>query len=135
MRADNSAFIIAAAQRRSQLTRSKAIQALRELDQTGKPVTFDAVARAAGVSRSWLYTQPDIRAEIEHLRHATVAKPKPPVPVHQRTSDASLHARLQAALQRNHELQTENQKLRRQLAQALGDQRATPRQRANENDR
>ena len=34
----------------------------------GMPITFDAVAREAQVSRSWLYNQPDLRAEVERLR-------------------------------------------------------------------
>jgi hypothetical protein len=55
MRADNSRFLVQAARRRSQATRERAIQALRRLAAGGAPVTFDAVARTAGVSRSWLY--------------------------------------------------------------------------------
>jgi hypothetical protein len=39
-----------------------AIKALRELDAASAAVTFELVASTAGVSRSWLYTQPDIRA-------------------------------------------------------------------------
>ena len=39
----------------------------------------------------------------------------------------SLRSRLRAALERNRKLAEENQRLRRQLAQALGDQRATAR--------
>lgn len=39
-----------AASRRHELTRSKAIQALRELDRAGTPVTFAGVAQAAGFS-------------------------------------------------------------------------------------
>jgi len=53
-----------AAAQRHELTRSKAVQALRELDQAGAPVTFAGVAQAAGISRSWLYTQPDISSQI-----------------------------------------------------------------------
>ena len=34
--------------------RAKAVQALRELDRAGTPVTFAGVAHAAGISRSWL---------------------------------------------------------------------------------
>ena len=44
-----------AAARRHELTRARAIQALRELDRAGTPVTFAGVAQAAGISRSWLY--------------------------------------------------------------------------------
>jgi hypothetical protein len=67
----NPAPLIAAARQRHELTRSKTIQALRELDRAGTTVSFEAVARHAGVSRSWLYSQPDIRAEVQRLRDAT----------------------------------------------------------------
>ena len=40
-----------AAARRHELTRSRAVQALWELDRAGTPVTFAGVAQAAGVSR------------------------------------------------------------------------------------
>ena len=69
MRADNSAYLIIAASRRRELARSKALRAISELDAAGTPVTFESVARAARVSRSWLYSQPDIRAEVQRLRH------------------------------------------------------------------
>jgi Family of unknown function (DUF6262) len=109
---------------RHQLTRSKAIRALRELDAVGTPVNFEAVARAADVSRSWLYAQPDIRAEIQRLRQATRRAPNPAIPAGQRASGASLLARLDATVKHNRKLAVENQQLRRQLAQALGEQRA-----------
>jgi hypothetical protein len=126
MRADNTASIVIAARRRRELTRAKAIQALRELERTGAPVTFQAVAVAAAVSRSWLYSQPDIRAEIERLRPLTSRASGAEIPASQRISESSILARLNAALQRNRELVEENQRLRRQLARALGDQRHTP---------
>jgi hypothetical protein len=125
MRADNTRHIITAARHRHELTRAKAIQALRTLDAQGAPVTFEAVAQAAAVSRSWLYAQPDIRAEIEHLRAAHRRAPATPVPARQRSSDASLLHRLEATTQRIRQLGEENRKLREQLAQALGEQRAT----------
>jgi hypothetical protein len=132
MRPDNTAPLIAAARQRHELTRSKAIQTLRELDHAGTPVTFDTVARAAGVSRSWLYAQPDIRTEIERLRKITRRAPTPPIPAAQHASDASLRARLTAALERNRTLTQENQRLRRQLATTLGEQRTSPRPNMNE---
>jgi len=114
-----------AAARRHELTRSRAIQALRELDRAGVPVTFAGVARAAGVSRSWLYTQPGISSQIRRLRQqADGPGSAGAVPTAQRASDASLRARLTAALDRNKELADDNARLRRQLARALGDQRS-----------
>jgi len=63
--------LLEAAARRHELTRSRANQALRELDRAGAPVTFAAVASAARVSRSWLYAQPDIADQIRRLRSQT----------------------------------------------------------------
>jgi hypothetical protein len=122
MHPDNSARIVLAAKRRSELTRAKAVQAIRQLDRTGAVVTFEVVADSAGVSRSWLYGQADLRAEIERLRERT-RKTSPSVPVRQRTSDASLIARLQAAIDQCRKLSEENSRLRRQLAHALGERR------------
>jgi uncharacterized protein DUF6262 len=114
-----------AASRRHELTRARAIQALHELDRAGVPVTFAGVARAAGVSRSWLYTQPGISSQIRRLRQqADGAGSAGAVPAAQRATDASLRARLTAALDRNKELADDNARLRRQLARALGDQRS-----------
>jgi len=124
MRADNSRHIIAAARQRRELTRGKAIQALRTLDTNGAVITFEAVAQTAGVSRSWLYAQPDIRAEIERLRCAGRRAPTTPIPSRQRSSDTSLLKRLEAANQRNRRLSDENDALRRQLAEVLGQLRA-----------
>jgi hypothetical protein len=114
-----------AAARRHELTRSKAIQALRELDRAGAPVTFASVAAAAGISRSWLYTQPDISDQVRRLRGLTRQRhPASAVPAGQQATGASLRSRLTTALQRNKALADENDRLRRQLARALGDQRS-----------
>ena len=113
-----------AAARRHELTRSKAIQALRELDRAGAPLTFAAVAQAAGISRSWLYTQPDISGQIRRLRTKADGVDSAAIPAGQRATDASLRARLTAALDCNKHLADENARLRRQLARAFGDQRS-----------
>jgi hypothetical protein len=124
MRADNSRHLRAAARRRSTDTHQRAVKALRHLDATGAPVTFEAIARTAGVSRSWLYTQTDLRHEIERLRerHRT-ASPAPLVPDRQRATDTSLLRRLEAATGRIQRLEQDNRELRDALAEALGSQR------------
>jgi hypothetical protein len=124
MRADNTAHLITAARQRHELARSKAIRAIRELDTAGTLVTFQTVAQTAGVSRSWLYTQPDIRAEVQRLRQLNRRAPTRPVPADHHSSDASLLRRLEAATARNRELAEDNQRLRQQLAQILGQLRA-----------
>lgn len=127
MPADNSAHLAAAARHRHELTRAKAVQALRELERTGATITFETVARTAGVSRSWLYTQPDVRDEIQRLRDATRSTSRPTVPIAQRASDDSLRQRLEEAGTRIRQLTEDNQRLRRQLAHALGEQRSRSR--------
>jgi hypothetical protein len=115
-----------AARRRAQATRRRAIAALRRMDTSGLPVTIDTLACAAGVSRSWIYSQPDLRAEAQRLRD----RPRPTtgraVPDRQRTSDASLQHRLEVATQHIRELETDNKRLRHALAEALGERRADP---------
>ena len=126
MRADNSRHLIAAAQERAERTRRLAVAALRRLDTTGKPVTLDSVAREAGVSRSWLYAQTDLRTEIQRLRARHQESPASAVPPErQRASDTSLLRRLEAASERIRRLEQDNRELRDALAQALGEQRTS----------
>jgi Family of unknown function (DUF6262) len=128
VRADNTQHLRIAARRRSQATRQRAIEALRRLAATGDPVTFETVARTAGVSRSWLYAQPDLRIEIGRLRVQQQGQRQtwssPAIPPRQRASDASLRRRLEAVNLELRRLREENQQLREQLAWALGKRRA-----------
>ena len=129
---DQTPAMVAAARRRRELTRAKAVRALREMERAGSPVSFAAVAQAAGVSRSWLYTENDLRAEITRLREATADRPKtPPIPVSQRASEPSLRQRLELAQQRIRQLRNDNDRLRRELAHALGGQRHPVRRRSD----
>ena len=120
MRSNNSIHLTTAAKQRHELTRAKAIAALHDLDRAGAKITFEAVADHAGVSRSWLYTQTDLKDEIRRLRARNQPQHTTPTPARQRATDASMRQRLDLALRRNRELATENQQLRRQLAHALG---------------
>jgi hypothetical protein len=121
MRADNSHHLIAAAQHRAEQTRSRALRALRRLDQTGIAITFEAVAREAGVSRSWLYNQVDLRDQIQALRaRHQPTPPTPRPPQRQAASETSLLRRLHAATERLRQLEADNHQLREALAEALG---------------
>ena len=77
MRADNSRHIVAAARQRAEQARQRAVTTLRRMDATGQQITFDAVAASASVSRSWLYAQTDLRAQIEALRQRQRRHPRP----------------------------------------------------------
>jgi hypothetical protein len=93
--------LMTAACRKREHARTRAQQALRELDQQGRPITFQAVARHAGVSRQWLYQQPELREEIERLRDRNLADTRPRVADAHRASTASLHQRNRLLLAEN----------------------------------
>ena len=121
MRADNSIHLVTAAQQRHELTRAKAIAAMHELDRAGAVLTFESVARHAGVSRSWIYTQPDLLDRINAQPPSTRAAAANP---RTRTSEESWRRRIELAHQRIKDLAAENQQLRTQLAIAHGQRRA-----------
>lgn len=74
---DRSHHLVEHARQRSADTRRRVRDAIRQLDRAAEPVTFVAVARAAEVSRAWLYRAPDLRSEIERLRRRKPAAPTP----------------------------------------------------------
>jgi hypothetical protein len=113
-RADNSAFLAQANARRHQAALAAAHQAINQLRREGKSVNYAAVAHTAGVSRTWLYRQDQIRDLINQLSH-----PGPPATA-QRASSDSLRQRLDTARAEITRLQAENRSLRDQLARQLG---------------
>lgn len=111
--------LVDAAAKRTLDAERRARTALRELDSEGATVTFAAVAGRAGVSRAFLYQHAELRGEIEALRRAQEAAPAR-LPVRQRASDASLRARLRAALDESQRQREEIARLREELALAHG---------------
>lgn len=111
-----------AAAARHQRTVERAKRALRELDAEGTAISFQSVARRAGVSRQWLYTQPALRSEIERQRDRGPVRTDS-VPGRQRASEASLRQRLESLRAENQRLREENQGLKTELAIAYGQQR------------
>ena len=120
-RADNSAFLAQANARRHQAALAAARHAIEELQREGTAINYTVVARTAGVSRTWLYRQDQIRDLISQLRqqHAPAA----PLPA-QRASTDSLRQRLDTARAEITRLRTQNRSLREQIARQLGLQRA-----------
>lgn len=113
-----------AARRKREPAQTRARNALRELDQQGRPINFQAVARHAGVSRQWLYQQPALRKEIERLRDRYVADMRPCVPDAHRASTASLRQRNTLLLAENRRLRAHVAELKAELAIAYGQRRA-----------
>ena len=116
-------YLIEHSRQRHQQTLERARRALVELADTGQSVTVAELASRAGVSRSWIYTQPELREQIQqHQRsHSDSDTARQKVT---RASDESLHRRLTLAHERITQLRKENQQLREALAHACGQLRA-----------
>ena len=122
-RADNSPSLAQANARRHQAAFAAARHAIDQLRREGKPVNYAAVAHAAGVSRTWLYSQDQIRDLISDLRQH---EPPAAALTAQRASISSLRQRLDTARAEITRLRTENRSLRDQLARQLGLHRTQP---------
>lgn len=106
----------------AQQKRSQAMEqtekAIRELIKEGRSINFETVAQVAGVSRAWLYNQPELRARIEQLRSQQPGKKK--VPQSQRASFASNTAMVRTLKEQIHKTRAENQGLRQHIEEILG---------------
>jgi Family of unknown function (DUF6262) len=118
--ADNTRFLAQAAQRRSQHTRQLAEQTITAAREHGQRPAVAAIARAAGVSRSWLYTQPDLIAAIAQLQQR---QPAPTRTGPHPASTQSLQRRLETALARNKQLRRQVDDLTRRLEATHGELR------------
>ena len=119
MPADQVARLTANARRRSEQTRQKAQDALAAMAARGGAITVAGLANNAEISRSWIYTQPELRERIDELNQA--AAPRPPrSEAASRASLESLRRRLQMAHQRIDQLRHENGELRRTVEQLHG---------------
>ena len=112
-----------AAQARHEATLRRAKNALQSMTRRGEPVTFRRVAETAGVSRSWLYRQQELREEINRLRHRSQGRPGL-LPTAERATADSLRQQMRTYRAEITRLQTENHELREELARRLGADRA-----------
>jgi hypothetical protein len=108
--------LIAARRRDSTNRRQRVLDALGQLAVTGHEISVSAVARAAGVDRSFLYRHHDLRAQI-HARAATAPGTSPASTA---TSRQSLLADLANLEEQNQRLQRQNFNLTTRLSEALG---------------
>ncbi len=120
--ADNSGHLAQAAALKHDLAVARTRAAIESLDRAEGPLTFTAVARTAGVSRGWLYNQPELREAIARLRQDRIGTPSIPSP--QRATAASLRQRLDGMREEAAHLRAENAILRDQLARQLGEARS-----------
>ena len=121
--ADNSRYLAEASRRRHDQARDRAARAIDAAARRGTASTISGIAAAAGVSRSWLYTQSDLRAAIDTLKQRRPASTRPGR--QGGASDESLRRRLEASLARGKRLREENADLRRRLEAVHGESAAS----------
>ena len=119
-RADNSHHLRLAAVARHDAAINRARQTIEQLDRDGGAITFAAVAAAARVSRSWLYTQVSLRDAITGRRRALAT---PAMPAAQRATTDTHIQRLDNARAEIARLRADNTDLHAKLARSLGEHR------------
>ncbi len=100
------------AQRKRQEAFNKVEQGIQQLLKERQVINFNTVAQASGVSKAWLYKEPEIKARIEHLR-VNHSKTKE-IPPKQKSSDASKDAIIKTLKERIKKVEAENRGLRDQ---------------------
>ena len=112
---------LAAARRQdSSRRRQRVLNALERLTAAGDEINVAAVARAAGVDRSFLYRHHDLRAQI--LERAVQSQPETSMPRTTHVSRQSLLADLANLRAHNERLRRQVTKLSRRLSEALGEE-------------
>lgn len=116
--ADNTRFLLEATRRRSADARERTQNTLTQVAKGRGRVTVAGIAKVAGVSRSWLYTQPDLIDAITRLQQRG---PSPNRTGRQPATTVSLQNRLDAATHRNKQLRGEIAELTERLEAAYGE--------------
>ncbi|WP_327097379.1 DUF6262 family protein [Nocardia vinacea] len=119
--ADNTRFLLEATQQRSADARRRAEAAITAAARGAGRITVAGIAKTAGVSRSWIYTQSDLVDAISALQQ------RKPATGQVRSTSAtveSLQTRLAAANERSKQLRAQVTQLTAQLETAYGEIRA-----------
>jgi Family of unknown function (DUF6262) len=117
----NTAGLIAHAHQRKEEKCKRADEIITCLLREHKAINFNSVAKAAGVSKAYLYSQPLLRERIEALRQQQqeqTARERIARPTSK--TDAGKDLVILAKERRIKELEEENRKLKQQLKGALG---------------
>jgi hypothetical protein len=119
-RAGGAKALILARRRDSTRRRQRVLNALDKLTGAGEEISISAVARAAGVDRSFLYRHHDLRGQI--LERVAQAQPDASLPRTTQVSRQSLLADLANLRAHNERLRRQVTKLARRLSEALGEE-------------
>jgi len=118
--ARNTSGLQASARQRAAATRARVDEALAALRrEPTKRTNFNAVATMAGVTKAYLYKDPELRHRIDTLRREWAELPRGLAPDAGR-SEASTRVLLLAKERRIRELEAEVERLKRELAECRG---------------
>ena len=116
MKADNTGHLREAARRKHEECLNRISAAIREADRLGQTVTVQGVAKTAGVSPSWIYTQPAVYEAVRSRRAEADNRSRMRIPEAQGAGRASQHKRIELLVTRLRETTEDNQRLRSELA-------------------
>jgi thiazole synthase ThiGH ThiG subunit len=120
-RSRNIEALRAASEAKKTAKYSAAKSAIASLRKAETPISFVAVARAAGVSTSYLYSNPELKATIERLRTSTLAnRPDPPATGSETGVTAVLLAKLKTEQATTKELRLRIRELEARVETLLG---------------
>ena len=94
--------------------RKKALDAIREMQMEDEPVNFNSVHNRSGVSKNYLYNEPEIRKSIQECRQQGKSKLNAMQAKYDKTSQ-SKDVIIQAKEKRIAKLEEENPKLKHEL--------------------
>jgi hypothetical protein len=120
----NTTGLLAHAQRKSQQTQQRVHQAIDQLLREQQTVNFNTIAKAANVTKSYLYAHQDVRERIEALRtqqgQERLERQWAERQQHQARTDKAKDVLLAAKDRRIKALEAENRKLKEDLKVAYG---------------
>lgn len=111
-REDRMRALTAANERRHTEKREATERAIRRLIKSRRPLNVNAVAQAAGVSRNFIYSQPDLLLQLRIAKAQALDRLPPSAAP---ASEESLRRRLVTALDTIADLRSENESLRRRI--------------------
>jgi hypothetical protein len=100
--------------KRGEDAQGKALMAIRQLQAKGAPVNFASVHKSSGVSKSFLYTNADIRKDIESIRTANANNEQKQLFRYQKTQ-RSKDIVVEAKDKRIAKLEKENERLKNEI--------------------
>lgn len=120
----NTRGLLAHAQRKSEEALLRVQQAIDQLLREQQTVNFNTVAKAANVTKSYLYAHQDVRERIEALRtklgQERIEQRRETQKLHQVRTDKTKEVLLAAKDRRIKALEAENRKLKEELKVAYG---------------